>query len=198
LVTRTINGLESTLSKYVRFRFRENLFFKIILFRYEHRLRHENERSMSNNFEGVRQRRTNEHGNTNEDKQFDKCVLEEKNIQRLKLERRSILEQLRGMATPASPEFIAEFRLERNLEKHSVDSRMEEQQITCPICYQDFCLNDIYRIWPCPSNVPHRFHDECMLDWLRIRNTCPICQHPVDSAPRDNQIYLRFFNGLFF
>lgn len=43
--------------------------------------------------------------------------------------------------------------------------------LSCSICYDDFKVNDRFRKLKCH----HRFHDACILPWLKVRNVCPMC-----------------------
>ncbi|CAF2609544.1 unnamed protein product [Rotaria sp. Silwood2] len=110
---------------------------------------------------------------------FDKFVREEENFQRLKFERQDFLERILVYTTPASPQFIANFRIQAENNKRLIDLTMKRKQYKCMICLEELKLNDLYATWPCPSTTPHIFHHECMLNTLRMQNTCPICRHPV-------------------
>jgi hypothetical protein len=111
-------------------------------------------------------------------------IREENNIQRLKIERQNLIENienLREPISPASPQFIAQFRLEHERDKKVVNMEMAKRQIECTLCQEDFELNDFYGLWPCAG--AHVFHYDCMLKSLRMRNTCPHCRHQVEGIP---------------
>uniref|UniRef100_A0AC34F5E1 RING-type domain-containing protein n=1 Tax=Panagrolaimus sp. ES5 TaxID=591445 RepID=A0AC34F5E1_9BILA len=55
----------------------------------------------------------------------------------------------------------------------------EMQQDECVICFEKFELGGKVHPWPCASQVPHIFHFQCMLEWLRRSNNCPFCQQPA-------------------
>lgn len=51
---------------------------------------------------------------------------------------------------------------------------------SCSVCKDEFeCKQQLVNL-PCK----HFFHDECILPWLKERNTCPTCRHelPTDDA----------------
>ena len=53
----------------------------------------------------------------------------------------------------------------------------------CPVCLMDFASSNANATrMPCG----HYFHDECLLQWLRAHNTCPVCRFAVEpeAAPR--------------
>lgn len=131
--------------------------------------------------------------------QLSDLIREEKNIQRLKIERLSVRENTENLLNPISPataEFIANFRLERERNRKVVDMNMVKKQIECTLCQEGFEVNDFYATWPCSG--AHVFHYDCMLKSLRTRNTCPNCRHAVDgvSATTTQTVLGQFFSRL--
>jgi hypothetical protein len=54
----------------------------------------------------------------------------------------------------------------------------QDEVITCSICLVDLKPNDECReIGTCS----HRFHKECIDEWLILKNTCPNCRTHVPS-----------------
>lgn len=88
---------------------------------------------------------------------------------------RSRVSRYISIATPASPRFIAQFRLAgwKLVGKDLIET-------SCSICLEGFRLNQGFAQWPCPAK--HTFHYQCMLDALRTGNKCPLCRHPVEEA----------------
>lgn len=52
----------------------------------------------------------------------------------------------------------------------------------CSICLEAMELNDVATNLPCK----HWFHDKCVVPWLKVGNTCPVCRTPVE-APEQAQ-----------
>lgn len=55
------------------------------------------------------------------------------------------------------------------------------------------CLRKLYNTWPVPCG--HQFHTKCILQWLRYKNSCPICRQPLldeDGFPTE-----AFINDIF-
>jgi hypothetical protein len=46
----------------------------------------------------------------------------------------------------------------------------------CVICLNNFNDDDLITNMPCRSPVPHIFHNECLIKWLKVEYTCPLCK----------------------
>ncbi|CAF1613166.1 unnamed protein product [Rotaria magnacalcarata] len=89
--------------------------------------------------------------------------------------RRNGISRVFSYSTPASPRFIARFRLGgyKIISNDMVDKK-------CSICLEDLKLHQFFAQWPCEAK--HTFHYHCMLNALRAGNKCPLCRHPVEAA----------------
>ncbi|CAN4086210.1 unnamed protein product [Withania somnifera] len=61
---------------------------------------------------------------------------------------------------------------------------LEKNNATCAICKDEMNLGEKARQLPCA----HRYHGDCILPWLGIRNTCPVCRYEL---PTDDPGYER-------
>ena len=60
------------------------------------------------------------------------------------------------------------------------DSRKETQ---CAICIGDFVGTDIIKAF---YKCEHIFHKNCLLDWLKKSNKCPLCNHDLNDDIQSN------------
>ncbi|XP_078437976.1 uncharacterized protein LOC144708487 [Wolffia australiana] len=71
----------------------------------------------------------------------------------------------------------------------SVVLTMQEKDIkenfVCAVCKEEMGMGEEMKELPCL----HCYHEECILQWLRIRNTCPVCRHelPTDDPEYEKQ-----------
>ena len=63
-----------------------------------------------------------------------------------------------------------------NLEESRIEAFFFQKNIVCMSSIED---NEKVIEMPCH----HLFHEECLLPWLKTRNTCPVCRHQL--APQD-------------
>ncbi|KAI4375259.1 hypothetical protein MLD38_013150 [Melastoma candidum] len=48
----------------------------------------------------------------------------------------------------------------------------------CAVCKNNVQVGERVKRLPCL----HYFHEECIVPWLKIRNTCPLCRHELPTA----------------
>ncbi|CAA7029006.1 unnamed protein product [Microthlaspi erraticum] len=52
-----------------------------------------------------------------------------------------------------------------------------DSQSHCAVCKENFVLESAAREMPCN----HIYHPDCILPWLEIRNSCPVCRHELPA-----------------
>lgn len=57
---------------------------------------------------------------------------------------------------------------------------IEDNGALCAVCKDEFSVEEQAKQLPCS----HYYHGECIIPWLGIRNTCPVCRYelPTDDA----------------
>ncbi|KAK2870775.1 hypothetical protein QQF64_001841 [Cirrhinus molitorella] len=57
-------------------------------------------------------------------------------------------------------------------------TRLHEHVLTCAVCLEDFKTKDELGVLPCQ----HAFHKRCLLKWLEVRCSCPMCNSPISAT----------------
>ena len=52
---------------------------------------------------------------------------------------------------------------------------------SCPVCKEEFNIGEECILMPCQ----HHFHNECLMPWLKERNSCPICRFELPTDDED-------------
>lgn len=94
-----------------------------------------------------------------------------------------LMEQTAGKHAPPSASEEAISKLPR--EPVSVEDL--EAQRDCPVCQEDFHLGDQMVRMPCK----HRFHEPCIVEWLKINGTCPVCRFSIVSNEENKKDEVR-------
>ncbi|KAF4526012.1 hypothetical protein B566_EDAN000805, partial [Ephemera danica] len=58
-----------------------------------------------------------------------------------------------------------------------------DQSLQCSVCWEDFTLGENVRKLPCE----HFYHDNCIIPWLELHGTCPICRKVLHEEGGDDQ-----------
>ncbi|XP_047311158.1 E3 ubiquitin ligase BIG BROTHER-related-like [Impatiens glandulifera] len=69
---------------------------------------------------------------------------------------------------------------------------VDNNNASCAVCKDDINIGMEAKQLPCS----HRYHSECIIPWLDIRNTCPVCRHelPTDDPDYEHRKMQRLGN----
>lgn len=52
-----------------------------------------------------------------------------------------------------------------------------DQDLQCAVCLEEFVMGNEAKEMPCK----HKFHGECIMPWLELHSSCPICRYQLPS-----------------
>ncbi|EFJ17614.1 hypothetical protein SELMODRAFT_8109, partial [Selaginella moellendorffii] len=57
----------------------------------------------------------------------------------------------------------------------SKDHLRNDEFSSCAVCKDDYAVGNKVRQMPCK----HVYHQDCILPWLALHGTCPVCRYDV-------------------
>jgi len=76
----------------------------------------------------------------------------------------------------------------RKLEEIRVDDAFlhenKSKVLDCAVCKDEFCSGEVLKRMPCD----HSFHTDCLLPWLQLHNTCPVCRFSLPTEAQDPSV----------
>ncbi|XP_034066329.1 E3 ubiquitin-protein ligase RNF115 isoform X2 [Gymnodraco acuticeps] len=77
---------------------------------------------------------------------------------------------------PAEKEMIS------SLPTVCISQEQTDCRLECPVCREEYTSGESVRKLPCL----HFFHSECIVPWLELHDTCPVCRKSLDGV--DNSL----------
>ena len=82
-----------------------------------------------------------------------------------------------------------------NLKKYKINEEKIKEfgfENSCAVCKDEFNIGEECLSMPCN----HYFHGDCLIPWLKERNSCPICRYelPTDDADFENMKKIKLKN----
>ena len=79
-------------------------------------------------------------------------------------------------------------KLLKHLKRKKLKARdLEDENAAkqCSICFEDYAVGDTVVTLPC--DVRHVFHDSCISEWLKQKDTCPLCKTQITAETLKQQ-----------
>ena len=83
----------------------------------------------------------------------------------------SVITLMLNQLEPTGPPPMSAQKIDE-IPKCSIGQEHLDKKMQCSVCLEDFQLDEQCRKLPCA----HIFHETCILPWLELHGTCPICR----------------------
>ncbi|XP_028254960.1 E3 ubiquitin-protein ligase RNF115-like [Parambassis ranga] len=93
----------------------------------------------------------------------------------------AVITELLGQLESTGPP-PAEKEMISSLPTVCISQEQTDCRLECPVCREEFFLGESVKKLPCL----HYFHSECIVPWLELHDTCPVCRKSLDGV--DNSI----------
>ncbi|MED6256834.1 hypothetical protein ATANTOWER_028082 [Ataeniobius toweri] len=94
----------------------------------------------------------------------------------------AVITQLLGQLENTGPP-PAEKEKISSLPTVSITQEQADCCMECPVCKEDFAVGEPVRQLPCN----HFFHSDCIVPWLEMHDTCPVCRMSLNGEDSSNQ-----------
>lgn len=82
---------------------------------------------------------------------------------------------------PASKKVVEELEKVCINDENLTSIKLSTGELSCSVCKDEFEVKQNLITLPCK----HNFHDECILPWLKERNSCPTCRYELPTDDKD-------------
>ncbi|XP_073340491.1 E3 ubiquitin-protein ligase RNF115 isoform X2 [Pagrus major] len=93
----------------------------------------------------------------------------------------AVITELLGQLESTGPP-PAEREMISSLPTVCISEEQTDCRLECPVCREEYSLGEFVRKLPCL----HYFHSECIVPWLELHDTCPVCRKSLDGV--DNSL----------
>ncbi|XP_055374402.1 E3 ubiquitin-protein ligase Iruka isoform X2 [Condylostylus longicornis] len=92
----------------------------------------------------------------------------------------TIVTQLLNQMDTTGPPPLPKEKIDE-IPKVEVTKEQVNIKLQCSVCWEDFKLEEIVRKLPCL----HLYHENCIVPWLELHGTCPICRKSLTHETKD-------------
>ncbi|XP_037951602.1 E3 ubiquitin-protein ligase Iruka [Teleopsis dalmanni] len=92
----------------------------------------------------------------------------------------TIVTQLLNQMETSGPPPLPKEKI-NEIPKHEVTSDEVDKKVQCSVCWEDFRLGETVRKLQCS----HLYHENCIVPWLDLHGTCPICRKSLAEEPNE-------------
>lgn len=93
----------------------------------------------------------------------------------------TIVTQLLNQMDNAGPPPLEKEKIDE-IPKCEITQEQVSSKLQCSVCWEDFQLSEKVRQLPCS----HVYHEDCILPWLQLHGTCPVCRKSLVSDEESN------------
>ncbi|XP_061393956.1 E3 ubiquitin-protein ligase Iruka [Musca vetustissima] len=98
----------------------------------------------------------------------------------------TIVTQLLNQMETSGPPPLAKDKIDE-IPKVEITPEEIERKLQCSVCWEDFKIQEMVRKLPCS----HVYHEECIVPWLKLHGTCPICRKSLNGEEEeDNDVHM--------
>jgi len=88
-----------------------------------------------------------------------------------------LLNQLDSSGAPPAPRETID-----QLPKVKITQQQVDKKLQCSVCMDDYILGETVHKLPCD----HLFHENCIVPWLELHDTCPVCRKGLNEGGDDD------------
>lgn len=98
----------------------------------------------------------------------------------------TIVTQLLNQMETSGPPPLAKDKI-NDIPKVEITAEEVERKLQCSVCWEDFKIDEKVRKLPCS----HLYHEDCIVPWLNLHGTCPICRKSLNGDEEDeNEVHM--------